>query len=81
MTEPYRLTVRDAMVLTIAAATYKYRGARVTDMHTHVGMTEPVFTQRLLWLLEQPDAMRMMPSEVSRLRRLRDARRVVRQAG
>lgn len=74
------LTVRDHMTLRIAAATYRYAGARETDVRRELGMSMPIYTRHLDVLLDRPDALAAYPLEVSRLRRLRDARRRTRSA-
>lgn len=72
------LTVRDHMTLQLAAAPYKYPGARETDAHDLVGMSPVVFHRHVNELLDHPGALAAYPLEVKRLRRLRDARRRVR---
>lgn len=74
------LTVRDHMTIRIAAATYKYAGARETDVREQLGMSMPIYGRHLDRLLDQPAAIAAYPLEVKRLRRLRDARRRTRSA-
>ena len=63
------------MTLRLAAAPYKYPGARKTDVLDRLGWSMPIYTRHLNRLLDDPDALAAMPVEVKRLRRLRDARR------
>ena len=74
------LTVRDHMTLQLAAATYKYAGARETHVREQLGMSMPIYTRHLDVLLDDPAALAAYPLEVKRLRRLRDARRRTRSA-
>lgn len=74
------LTVRDHMTIRLAAATYKYAGARETDIRDQLGMSMTVFGRHLSALLDEPAALAAHPLEVKRLRRLRDARRRTRSA-
>lgn len=68
------------MTLRIAAAPYKYPGARESDAHDLVGMSPVVFHRHVNELLDDPAALAAYPLEVKRLRRLRDARRQARGA-
>lgn len=69
------LTVLDHMTLQLAAAAYKYPGARETDAHDLLGMSPVTFHRHVNELLDDPAALATYPLEVKRLRRLRDARR------
>lgn len=75
------LTVRDHMTLQLAAASYKYPGARETDAHDLVGMSPVTFHRHVNQLLDRPAALAAYPLEVKRLRRLRESRRRTRAAG
>lgn len=75
-----RLTIRDAMLLTIAAAHYKHAGIRDTDFRELTGYSPTIASQRVNWLIDQPFAMEVMPLECRRLRDLREARRAYRSA-
>lgn len=74
------LTVRDHMTLHLASATYRFPGARETDVHEQLGMTPVVFWRHVNRLLDRPDALAAYPRECRRLQRLRDARRRARAA-
>lgn len=74
------LTVRDHMTLQLAAAPYKYAGARETDVREQLGMSMPIYARHLDVLLDDPAALAAYPLDVKRLRRLRDARRRARAA-
>jgi hypothetical protein len=69
------LSVRDHMTLQLAAALYKYPGARETDAHELVGMSPVIFHRHVNELIDDPGALAAYPLEVKRLRRLRDGRR------
>lgn len=72
------LPIRDHTTIRLAAATYKYLGARETDIREQLGMSMPIYARHLDVLLDDPAALAAYPLEVKRLRRLRDARRRVR---
>lgn len=72
------LTVRDHMSLRLAAASYKFPGARETDVRDQLGMSATIFYRHVNRLLDDPEALAAYPVEVNRLRRLRDARRRLR---
>ena len=74
------LTVRDHMTIRIAASTYKYAGARETDVREQLGMSMPIYARHLDRLLDQPAALAAYPFDVKRLQRLRDLRRRARSA-
>lgn len=67
--------VREHMAIQLAAAHYKFAGARETDMRDQLGMSAPRFWQYVNALLERPDVLAAYPREVHRLLRLRDQRR------
>lgn len=73
-------SVRHLMALRLAAAQYRYPGARDTDAHELLGWSPVRFWQVVDALLDDPAAMAAMPVEVNRLRRLREARRRARAA-
>lgn len=66
------------MTLRLAAAHYRYPGARETDAFEQLGMSPTLFHRHVDVLLDDPAALAAYPLEVKRLRRLRDARRRVR---
>lgn len=68
------MTIRERMILTIAAATYTHPGRRDTDYHELVGHTPARAWQIVAALLQRPDAEAEMPAVVRRLRRLQEAR-------
>lgn len=68
------LTVRDHMVIHLAATPYKYPAVRETHAREQLGYGPAAFWQRLNWLLEDERAEREYPSEVRRLVRLREKR-------
>lgn len=72
------LTVRDQATLNIAARTYKHPGARTDAIRHELGMSEARYAQVLNALLDNPDAEATYPALVRRLRRLREARRLLR---
>lgn len=72
------LTIRDHMTLAFAGQRWAHPGARVTAIRDLFDETETRYTQRLMALLERPEAEAAYPQLVRRLRRLRDSRRVAR---
>ena len=68
------LTVRDHMTLRLAFTPFTYPAARATRALQTLNLTETRFWQRVDYLLTQPAALRAYPTDVRRLRRLRDAR-------
>lgn len=74
------LTVRDRMTLRLATTPFKYAAARDSRARDELGYSPTRFHQRVAWLIDQPDAEREFPSEVRRLRRLREARNRQRKA-
>lgn len=72
--DPAMLSVRDHMLITIAAAYYKHGGRRDDTTVWETGYTVITAARRVQFLLDDPDAMRERPMEISRMRRLRDAR-------
>lgn len=74
------LTVRDHMAIRLAAARYKFEGARATAVREELRMSAPRFWQYVNALLDDPAALEAYPLDVRRLRRLRDARRRARRA-
>lgn len=74
------MTVRDHMTIRLAATPYRYPAARETDARHELGMSPVAFHRHVNALLDDPDALAAMPSEVGRLRRLRDRRRAARAA-
>lgn len=73
--------VRDWMCLDLAAAPYRYPARREADALELVGLTPTRFWAAVGRALDDPEAERVMPVEVRRLRRLRDGRRAVRRVG
>lgn len=74
------LSVREAMTLTIAAATYRHPGHRDNDYTALVGMTPARAAQVIGALLDRADAEAEMPQVVRRLRRIRERRAAARTA-
>ena len=74
------LTVRDHTALRLAAARFKYEGARASAIHEQLSMTPTRFAQYVGALLDRPDALAAYPSEVRRLRRLREQRQAQRSS-
>ena len=72
------MTVRDHMLLTLAASRYAYPAVRDRHISEQVGLSPVRAYQRLVWLLGQREAEGARPVEVRRLRRLVEARRGVR---
>ena len=68
------MTVREHMILRLAAATYRYPARREADALELVGLTPTRFWAAVDRLLDDPDALAAYPTVVRRLRRLRDAR-------
>lgn len=68
------------MTLRLASTTYRYPGARDSDVLEQLGLTAPLFWRRVNTLLDRPDALAAYPLEVRRLQRLRDRRRYGRSA-
>lgn len=68
------LSVRDHMVVALAAARYKYPAVREADALELVSYTPTRFWQRVGWLIDQPAVEIAYPTFVRRQRRLRDAR-------
>jgi hypothetical protein len=73
------MTDNEKAALALAAKHYRYPAARDTHALERLGMTPVRFAQVVDALLDRPDALAAMPSEVNRLRRLRDARRAHRR--
>lgn len=69
------LSVRDHMTLRLAAAHYRYPGARESDAFELLGLSPTLFHRHVNELLDDPEALAALPMEVRRLRRVRDARR------
>lgn len=71
------------MLITFAARVYKYAAMRDNDQMFETGYTPVTAAARVQVILDDPDAMRERPTEISRLRRLRDMRsaRSVRRRG
>ena len=74
------LSVRDHMTLRLAAAPYKYPGARESDVLDQLGWSMPIYTRHLNRLLDDPEALAAYPQQVRRLQRMRDRRRRARAA-
>lgn len=74
------LSVRDSMTIRLAAAHYRYPGARESDVRDQLGMSLTIYARHLNRLLDDPEALAAYPVEVRRLQRLRDRRRRARVA-
>lgn len=75
-----RMTEDERTALELAAAHYRWPGARDTAIREQLGLTPTRHAQLVAALLDRPDALAEMPMAVNRLRRLRDARRSARSA-
>jgi hypothetical protein len=75
------MTDTERAALALAATHYRYPAVRDAHALEQLGVTPVRFAQVVDALLDRPDALAAMPSEVNRLRRLRDARRAHRRAG
>lgn len=69
------MTVREHMILQLAAAPYRFPARREADAMELVGLRPTSFWAATGRLLERPDVLAAYPAEVRRLQRLRDARR------
>lgn len=74
------LTVRDHMTLRLAFTPYNHLGARESDALELLGLQPTIYHRQVNVLLERPDALAAYPADVKRLRRLREARRLIRSA-
>lgn len=74
------ISVRDHMVLALAASTFKYPAVRASRALDETGYTETRFWQRVTWLIDQPAVEAAYPAFVRRQRRLREARQAQRSA-
>lgn len=74
------MTVKDRMTLDLASRHYAYPAVRDRHVRDQLGMSPARFWQRVAWLLQRPEAEQAMPTEVRRLRRLAEARRVSRSS-
>ena len=68
------LSVREHMVLRLAATPYRSPGRRLDDALELVGLRPTPFWAAVDRLLDRPDALAAYPLEVGRLRRLRERR-------
>lgn len=75
------MTDDERTALQLAAATYRYPARREADALDQLDLTPTRYWALVGRLLERPDVEVAMPTEVRRLRRLRDARRRQRAAG
>lgn len=73
------LTDLDRATLDFATITWRYLGARDAAIAEQFRETPVRYHQRLLALIERPEAEREYPTLVRRLRRVRDARAGARQ--
>jgi hypothetical protein len=69
------VTVREHMALRLAATSYRSPGRRLDDALELVSLTPTAFWAMVGRALNDPEAERLYPTDVRRLRRLRDARR------
>lgn len=74
------MTVREHMALRLAATTYAHPAVRETHALELVGLTPTSFWAMVNRILDDPESERTYPTDVRRLRRLRDARRRQRSA-
>lgn len=72
------MTVREHMILQLAAVRYRHPAVRDTHALELVGLQPTSFSAAVGRLLERPDVLAAYPTEVRRLLRLRDARRAQR---
>lgn len=75
------ISVRDRMVLELAAKPYRFEGRRTADALELVGYRPTQFWARVRWLLDQPEVEAERPAFVRRQRRLHEARMRLRRAG
>jgi hypothetical protein len=71
------LTADDLAVLDLEDRWWRHPGAKETAIREELGTTPVRYYQRLVALLDRPEALAARPVLVSRLRRLRDRRRHV----
>lgn len=69
------MTIREHMALQLAATPYRHPARREADALELTGWTPTTFWAAVGRALDDPQALREMPSDVLRLRRLREARR------
>lgn len=69
------MTVREHMALRLAATPYAHPAVRETHALELVSLTPTSFWAMIGRVLDDPEAERLYPTDVRRLRRLRDARR------
>lgn len=74
------MDIRSRMTLNLAAATYRYEGAREADALERLGYTPTRFRQVVGALIDDPRVMAEEAMVVRRLIRLREMRRTVRAA-
>jgi hypothetical protein len=74
------MTDLEREVLDFAALRWKYNGAQATAIRERFDWTSTHYFQVLNALLDEPDALIYAPQTVARLRRLREVRRMGRQA-
>ena len=74
------MTDQERTALRLAAAHYRHPAVREGHAMEQLGLTPTRYWALVGRLLERPDVEAEMPTEVRRLRRLRDARQRVRTA-
>jgi len=69
------LTDTEQQMLDLESRWWKHPGARDTEIHARFGMTPTRYYQALNALVDRPEAHAADPLLITRLRRLRSARR------
>lgn len=73
------MSVREHIVLRLAASTYRYPARREEDALHMVGLTPTRFWAAVHRLIDRADVAAHYPREVARIRHLRDARAAARR--
>lgn len=62
------LTERDRMILALESRTFRYVGAKERAIREEIGISKVAYYVRLNALLDEPDALRIAPAMINRLR-------------
>jgi hypothetical protein len=73
------MTDEEKAILDFAGLVFVSRGVQATEIRKRFGCTSTVYFQRLLALIETPEALAYAPSTVRRHQRLRDRYRAARR--